>query len=59
MGDDMNIWHGAGSWRRGKTLMALTLNELARLEASPRGVVPSFVGAARPMVEWRRAFRRY
>ncbi len=39
--------------------MALTLNELARLEASPRGIVPSFVGAARPMVERRSAFRRY
>jgi hypothetical protein len=39
--------------------MALTLNELARREASPRGIVPSFVGAARPMVERRRAIRRY
>jgi hypothetical protein len=39
--------------------MALTLNELARLEASPRGIVPSFVCAARPMVERGSAFRRY
>jgi len=39
--------------------MALTLNEIARREATPRAIVPSFVGAARPMVGPRSAFRRY